>query len=80
MHQIVSKEIKKFQKNGKILSFRKWDSKEGVKHIMSSCFVEDYNVIIRGECWNKSSRDSFIMANDRFTKELRGKLHWDFYI
>ena len=61
--------------NGVPITFQKLDQKESIEGIFSSCFVEEENVIIRGEFdsslfWEKKQK---IFAIDGSSKELRGK-------
>ena len=68
------KKIKVLKKNGKVISFQEVGEKEGVKNIFSSCFIEEENVIVRGESSSySSSSKTLIMAIDVMSKKLRGE-------
>ena len=69
----MRKEIKKLMRNGEVLSFQKVDAKKKVMSIWSSCFVEENNVIIRGQYNNNSLEKTLVMAIDGNNKELIGE-------
>ena len=79
LNKQVKNEVKILKKNKKPLSFQKVDAEEKVKHIKTSCFIQENNVIIRGESststfWKKKLK---ILAVDGVTKELRGENGFD---
>ena len=67
------KVIEKIKKNGKVISFKEVDKKEGMDGILCSLFIKEENVIVRGEGYYQySSKNFLITAIDAVTKELRG--------
>ena len=66
------KGIEILKKKGKILSFKKVDTKKKVKGIMSSYFIVEENVIVRGG-YNCFSNKTLIMAIDAVKNKFRGK-------
>ena len=71
------KMVKKLQIKDGTVSFEKQHQQNGVKHIRSSCNVEDYNTLVRGECDNpNNSRGARIYAIDNITKQIKGEKYY----
>ena len=73
LSELICEKIEILKRNGKVISFKELDAKEGVKRVWTSCFVEEENVIVRGEYRNtNSSRKVLILLFDGSSKKLRG--------
>ena len=72
----ILKRIKLLGRNGKPISFKKIDAKEGVKYIYTCCFVKEENVIVRGGTATSSfwkGKKVKIFAIDGTSNQLRGE-------
>ena len=68
------KMVKKLQTKDGVCSFEKQHQQNGIKNIWSSCNVEEFNTLVRGEYWNPNkSRKARIYAIDNITKQIKGE-------
>ena len=75
LNKSIHKGIEIMKRNGKVLSFKDVDKKEKVQGIWASYFIQEENVIVRGEYLraNVSLNYCLILAVDVITMEIRGK-------
>ena len=74
MTKSIEQLIKKMFNNGKLQSLQQQDAKNGVKHNFTSCYVEEKQIIFRGEYNNpsSSSRNALLTMTCGKTNQILG--------
>ena len=72
--------LKPIQHKGKALNQQETHSSTGVKHHRSSTFIENKDILVKGECDNDDeSRGALLVFLDLKTGEVRGTRVWLHY-